>query len=118
MRKVTIVVPVLMTSCQVSEKPKSGPVKAHKIMAETAVAKAAGWPAARAVHLANRVNHDLDFVALIAFISFALPTENRPHLNRGGVRFDLRFVINAGVSIQDSEVRMKKVVAFLLNSES
>ena len=28
-RKVMIVVPVLMTSCQVSEKPKNGPVTAH-----------------------------------------------------------------------------------------
>ena len=28
-RKVTIVVPVLMTNCHVSLKPKSGPVNAH-----------------------------------------------------------------------------------------
>ena len=30
MRKVTIVVPVLITSCQVSEKPKSGPGAARR----------------------------------------------------------------------------------------
>ena len=28
-RNVTIVVPVLMTSCHVSEKPNSGPVTSH-----------------------------------------------------------------------------------------
>ena len=39
-RKVTMVVPVLMTSCHVSEKPKSGPVAAQTRMTPRAVAKA------------------------------------------------------------------------------
>jgi len=37
-RNVTIVVPVLMTSCQVSDQPKSGPVAAHKMIARNASA--------------------------------------------------------------------------------
>ena len=41
MRKVTMVVPVLMTSCQVSENPKTGPVAAHTMMTATAMANAA-----------------------------------------------------------------------------
>jgi hypothetical protein len=39
MRKVTIVVPVLMTSCQVSEKPKKGPETAQTRMTATAARK-------------------------------------------------------------------------------
>src|SRR5829696_2384911 len=38
-RNVTIVVPVLMTSCQVSEKPKNGPETAHTRMTPTAARK-------------------------------------------------------------------------------
>jgi hypothetical protein len=64
MRKVTMVVPVLMTSCHVSEKPKSGPVTAQTMMTSTASAKVAGRPVARAVHLAKRVNQCVDFVGL------------------------------------------------------
>ena len=43
-----MVVPVLMTSCQVSEKPKIGPVTAQTITADSAKMKASGrpvWPA-------------------------------------------------------------------------
>ena len=50
-RKVTMVVPVLMTSCQVSLKPKTGPVTAQTTIARRARPKVAGWPAARAVAL-------------------------------------------------------------------
>src|SRR5688572_9933378 len=57
-RNVTIVVPVLMMSCQVSLKPNSGPVTAHDRMIATATQNVAGCPALRAVLLANRVNHD------------------------------------------------------------
>ena len=44
-----MVVPVLMTSCQVSEKPKSGPVSAHTATANTASAKTHARPTSRAV---------------------------------------------------------------------
>src|SRR5574338_273384 len=55
MRKVTIVVPVLMTSCQVSLKWKSGPLTAHATITKTAMPKVTGCPEARAVALAKRV---------------------------------------------------------------
>src|SRR5262245_52126588 len=45
MRKVTIVVPVLMTSCHVSEYPKIGPTIAHDTMTPSAIAKAPVLPA-------------------------------------------------------------------------
>ena len=41
-RKVTMVVPVLMTSCQVSEKPKSGPVTAQTTMMRQARSEGCG----------------------------------------------------------------------------
>src|SRR3989442_1054262 len=44
MRKVTIVVPVLITSCQVSEKPKIGPVTSHTRMTSTATVNAQAEP--------------------------------------------------------------------------
>ena len=39
-----MVVPVLMTSCQVSEKPNSGPVTSQTTMTSTASAKAQELP--------------------------------------------------------------------------
>jgi hypothetical protein len=45
MRKVTIVVAVLMTSCHVSLKPNAGPETIQSTMTETAAANASGWPA-------------------------------------------------------------------------
>ena len=42
MRKVTIVVPVLMASCQVSLKPKIGPLTPQTTIAATAAANASG----------------------------------------------------------------------------
>ena len=45
-RKVTMVVPVLMTSCQVSEKWNNGPVKPQTTMIPTAKMKACVLPAA------------------------------------------------------------------------
>ena len=44
MRNVTIVVPVLTTSCQVSEKPNSGPLAAHTKTTQNATRNAAGEP--------------------------------------------------------------------------
>ena len=44
MRKVTIVVPVLITSCQVSLNPKSGPVTDHTTIIPTAIMNVAGLP--------------------------------------------------------------------------
>src|SRR5437868_629 len=46
MRKVTIVVPVLMTSCQVSEKPNTGPVSAQTMMTAAANMNVIARPAA------------------------------------------------------------------------
>jgi hypothetical protein len=58
MRKVMIVVPVFMTSCQVSLNPNMGPVTAQTKMMSTAVTKVAGCPVACEVHLAKRVNRE------------------------------------------------------------
>lgn len=44
MRKVTIVVPVLMTNCQVSLKSNSGPVNAQLVTTPTAIQKAPAVP--------------------------------------------------------------------------
>ena len=44
MRKVTMEVEVLMTSCQVSLKPNSGPVIPHTTMMAMAPMKVAGLP--------------------------------------------------------------------------
>jgi hypothetical protein len=52
-RKVTMVV---MTSCQVSLKPKIGPVTAHTITTATANKKVTGLPEIRAVITASRPN--------------------------------------------------------------
>jgi hypothetical protein len=49
MRKVTIVVPVLLMSCQVFDHWKIGPLTPHTTMTASASAKVAGRPAWRAV---------------------------------------------------------------------
>jgi len=66
LRKVMIVVPVLTTSCQVSLKPKSGPVIAHATRIATAAANATGRPAIFAVPLAKRVNQVRDRLGRIS----------------------------------------------------
>ena len=48
MRKVTMVVPVLIISCQVSEKWKAGPVKPHTAMIKMAPIKAQADPSTSA----------------------------------------------------------------------
>src|SRR4029450_1364705 len=68
-RKVTIVVPVLMTSCQVSLNPKSGPVRAHARITATARPNASGLPVARAVPLAKRVNQEVGFSGLLGVLT-------------------------------------------------
>jgi hypothetical protein len=55
---VTIVVPVLMTNCQVSLNLNIGPVTPQTTTIEAAAMNAAGWPVARAVHLAKREKGD------------------------------------------------------------
>ena len=53
MRKVTIVVPVLMTSCQVSLKWKIGPLMIQAPTTLAARPKHSGWPVKRAARLAS-----------------------------------------------------------------
>src|ERR1043166_8506720 len=64
-RNVMMVVPVLMMSCQVSLKPKSGPVIAQSAITATAAVNAIGRPVTFAVALAKRVNQVLDRVGRI-----------------------------------------------------
>jgi len=54
-RKVTIVVPVLITSCHVLEKPKTGPVIIQAKTARQASKKVTGRPIARAMTFEMRV---------------------------------------------------------------
>src|SRR5262249_5673559 len=56
MRKVMIVVAVLITSCQVSLKPKIGPQMAQIAMLSAAIRKACGFPAKFEVALASSEN--------------------------------------------------------------
>lgn len=70
MRKVTMVVPVLMINCHVSEKPKMGPVTPQVMMMVMAMTKAMGLPVAVAAHLENLVNSlsmSLSFAVLYRF---------------------------------------------------
>src|SRR5512133_2351915 len=64
-RKVTMVVAVLMTSCHVSLKRKYGPNAAHPTMTADAMTKVEGRPAMWAVHFVSRVNHERDLVGLM-----------------------------------------------------
>src|SRR5688572_14560044 len=54
-RKVTMVVPVLITNCQVSDQWNSGPVTPQTSTTLSASRKVAGWPAQPAIHEAIRV---------------------------------------------------------------
>jgi hypothetical protein len=56
-RKVTIVVPVLMTSCHVSENRKRGPVTAQMTITAQAKTKADARPAAWEALFAMDANH-------------------------------------------------------------
>src|SRR4030095_3679465 len=65
MRNVMIVVPVLITSCHVSLKPKNGPVIAHTTTRPTAITATNGRAAKRAAVLAQCAYHDLVLIASI-----------------------------------------------------
>src|SRR5215216_6728791 len=51
-----MVVPVLMTSCQVSDQPNTGPVIAQTTTTAQASTKAVGDPTCRSIQRANRSN--------------------------------------------------------------
>lgn len=51
-----MVVPVLMTSCQVSEKWNRGPVTPHRTTISSAATKVIGWPAAAEIRVAMSSN--------------------------------------------------------------
>src|SRR4029450_13437199 len=65
-RKVTIVVLVLMTSCQVSLNPNNGPVTAQPTMTIAARRNASGWPMARAVLVAKRPKNERWDIGLLS----------------------------------------------------
>ena len=56
MRNVTIVVPVLITSCQVLENPNTGPSIAHATTQVAAIRNAQGLPIRSATRMAVRAN--------------------------------------------------------------
>jgi hypothetical protein len=66
------VVAVLMTSCQVSLKPKTGPTTAHASIVATAITNVTGLPAAREVAEAKRANLDLDANAAMRLTPMSL----------------------------------------------
>lgn len=69
-KKVMIVVPVLITSCQVSLNPNSGSVTAHAATTETAIMNVNGLPVILAVNFTKRENQDFDLVGLMAHPNF------------------------------------------------
>ncbi len=56
-----MVVPVLITSCQVSLQRKIGPVTAHTMTTVSASANETGCPVQCAVSFEKRVNAEVDF---------------------------------------------------------
>ena len=56
MRKVTIVVVVLITSCQESLNPNTGPTASQTTIRSTATPKLAPWPVIAEMRRANRLN--------------------------------------------------------------
>ncbi len=67
MRKVTMVVPVLITSCQVSLKPNSGPVTNQTTITAAASMKVLGRPLVRAMLFAK-----LEYQARLFMLKFLL----------------------------------------------
>jgi hypothetical protein len=59
MRKVTIVVPVLIASCQVSLKPNAGPEKAQTTTSASATMNAQYEPTMVAAQVENRLKRSL-----------------------------------------------------------
>src|SRR5438045_2435127 len=68
-----MVVPVLITSCQVSEKPNSGPVPSHTSTTIAAKRKLSGEPTALAIPWAKRRNVSLAAVTATATAAFEPP---------------------------------------------
>jgi len=62
-KKVTIVVPVLMTSCQVSDQPKSGPETAQSRTTAIASTKVDERPTCRSTQRANRAKSGVALVS-------------------------------------------------------
>src|SRR5689334_8228176 len=77
-RNVTIVVPVLITSCQVLEKPRSGPVQAQTTRTATAATKTQGWPNTFAVREVNLVKKPT-LLPLLFSVLMATPCGVTPH---------------------------------------
>src|SRR5690348_15778524 len=67
-KNVTIVVPVLMTSCHVSLKWKSGPVTPHTMTINTARMNAYDEPALRLAQFANLTKKDDFSIATACFL--------------------------------------------------
>jgi hypothetical protein len=65
---VMTVVPVLITSCQVSLKRNNGPVTSQTRITPTARMKVEGRPVTRAVAFVSRVNRDRDFAGRIRIV--------------------------------------------------
>jgi len=78
-KKVMIVVPVLITSCQVSLNPNSGPVTAHAATTETAVMNVNGLPVILAVNFAKRENQDFDLVGLMVTPELSKSSQSISH---------------------------------------
>lgn len=71
-----MVVPVLMISCQVSEKPNTGPLAPQMRMTATAITNAVGRPAARAIALEKSPNAFETFDLLSVLAITALPVQH------------------------------------------
>src|SRR5688500_11247195 len=82
MRNVTIVVAVLTTSCQDSEKPKMGPVSAQTTISETAMMNAVEWPDCLAMKSANRPKTSLSFIWASGILHAQENAQRFPHVAR------------------------------------
>src|SRR5262245_5575801 len=101
MRNVTIVVLVLITSCQVSLKPKSGPLIPHSRMTRNARRKVRGRPVVRAVHFVKRVKADRDLVGRMCD-GRAVPAGT---LARRRLADEVRRVVHAAGSLVAGDLR-------------
>src|SRR5690349_16900508 len=97
-----MVVPVLMISCQVSLKPKIGPLSAHAMMMSTAVQNVAGRPEARAVDFAKRVNR------LRLVVEDFMDVSGRAWRSRSKrLKPIARFAVGIGLSKESSDVSFR-----------
>jgi hypothetical protein len=65
MKKVTIVVPVFITSCHASLNPKIGPVIAQIMMTDMAIINVTECPDAYANHFAKLLNPDAELIDML-----------------------------------------------------